>query len=112
MDLIVVEQMKVISLFSCIGAFEKALTNLKIDYKIVAFSEIDKYAIKSYCAIHNIPENKNLGDIAKILKKIIIALLIALTFITCLSNYCYELKQKEMMNYINKLEKEIEQNVN
>ena len=57
--------MKVLSLFSGIGAFEKALTNLNIEYDVVGFSEIDKYAIKSYCAIHGEDESKNLGDISK-----------------------------------------------
>lgn len=58
--------MKVLSLFSGIGAFEKALKRLKINYELVGFSEIDKYAIKSYCAIHHEKEEKNLGDITKI----------------------------------------------
>lgn len=60
------ERLKVLSLFSGIGAFEKALTNIGVDYELVGFSEIDKYAIKSYCAIHNIDENNNLGDVTKI----------------------------------------------
>lgn len=50
---------------------------------------------------------ENIRKIAKILKKIIITLLIALTFITCLSNYYFELKQKELANYINMLERNI-----
>lgn len=58
--------LKLLSLFTGIGAFEKALERLNIDYELVGFSEIDKFAIKSYCAIHNAPENKNLGDITKI----------------------------------------------
>lgn len=58
--------LKLLSLFTGIGAFEKALERLNIDYELVGFSEIDKFAIKSYCAIHNVPENKNLGDITKI----------------------------------------------
>ena len=58
--------MKVLSLFSGIGAFEKALDGLKIDYELVGFSEIDKYAVKSYCAIHGIDESMNLGDITKV----------------------------------------------
>lgn len=33
---------------------------------VVGFSEIDKPAIKAYCAIHGVNENKNLGDITKI----------------------------------------------
>ena len=32
-------------------------------YELVCFSEIDKYAIKSFCAIHNEDENKNIGNI-------------------------------------------------
>lgn len=48
------KKLKVLSLFSGIGAFEKALTNLHINYELVGFSEIDKYAIDSYCAIHSV----------------------------------------------------------
>lgn len=57
---------KVLSLFSGIGAFEKALKNLNIDYELVGYSEIDKYASKSYSLIHDESEIKNLGDITKI----------------------------------------------
>ena len=60
------KKIKVLSLFSGIGAFEKALTNLNIDYELVGFSEIDRYAIKSYCAIHGVDESRNLGDVTKI----------------------------------------------
>lgn len=60
------EKIKVLSLFSGIGAFEKAISNLGIEADLIGFSEIDKYAVKSYCKIHNISENKNLGDITKI----------------------------------------------
>jgi len=58
--------LKVLSLFSGIGAFEKALENLGIKYELVGFSEIDKYASASYCAIHGVDASKNLGDITKI----------------------------------------------
>ena len=58
--------MRVLSLFSGIGAFEKALERLEIPVELIGFSEIDKYAVKSYCAIHNVEESKNLGDITKI----------------------------------------------
>ena len=58
--------MKVLSLFSGIGAFEKALKNLGIDFDLVGFCEIDKYAAKSYCAIHDVPETMNLVDITKV----------------------------------------------
>ena len=60
---------KVLSLFSGIGAFEKALKNIGVDYDLVGYSEIDKYASKSYAAVHNVDESMNLGDITKINKK-------------------------------------------
>lgn len=58
--------MKLLSLFSGIGAFEKALKNANVDYDLVGFSEVDKFAIKSYCAIHGVGENLNLGDVSSI----------------------------------------------
>lgn len=58
--------LRVLSLFSGIGAFEKALTNLNVDYEIVNFCEIDKYAAKSYCAIHDVDPALNLVDVTKI----------------------------------------------
>ena len=58
--------MNLLSLFSGIGAPEKALTNLGIDYNVVNYCEIDKWASKSYSMIHGIPESKNLGDITKV----------------------------------------------
>lgn len=57
---------RLLSLFSGIGAFEKALERLNIDYELVGFSEIDKFAIQSYCKIHNVDEKLNLGDIRNI----------------------------------------------
>ena len=57
---------KLLSLFSGIGAFEKTLTNLGVQYEVVNYCEIDKYASKSYSAIHGIPESKNLWDITKV----------------------------------------------
>ena len=35
-------------------------------WELVNFCEFDKYAVKSYCAIHNVDESLNLGDITKI----------------------------------------------
>lgn len=55
-----------LSLFSGIGAFEKALTNMGVKYELVNYCEIDKYASKSYSAIHNVSEELNLGDITKV----------------------------------------------
>ena len=53
-------------MFSGIGAFEKALNNMSVNYELVNYCEIDKYASKSYAAIHNVPETMNLGDITKV----------------------------------------------
>lgn len=58
--------LNVLSLFSGIGAFEKALDNLGIPYNLLAYCEIDKYASKSYSIIHNVPEEKNLKDVTKV----------------------------------------------
>ena len=35
-------------------------------WKLVNFCEFDKYATQSYCAIHGVDENLNLGDITKV----------------------------------------------
>lgn len=37
-----------------------------MEYRLVNFCEIDKYAVKSYCAIHDTDEVLNLGDITKV----------------------------------------------
>jgi len=57
--------------FSGIGSPEMAFKRLKENgvinnFESVFFCEIDKHAIKSYCAIHNKTEKDNLGDITKI----------------------------------------------
>ena len=57
---------RLLSLFSGIGAFEKALDRENIPYELAYFCEIDKFAVKSYCAVHGVSEDKNLGDISKI----------------------------------------------
>ena len=59
-------RIKITSLFSGIGAFEQALTNIGVDYDVVNFCEIDKYAIKSYCELHGVDDGLNLGDISKV----------------------------------------------
>ena len=58
--------LKVLSLFSGIGAFEQALTNLNIPFELAAYCEIDKHASLAYSAVHQVPETLNLGDITKI----------------------------------------------
>ena len=58
--------MKVLSLFSGIGAYEKALERLGVDIDIVNYCEIDKFASKAYSLIHKVPEEKNLWDVTKV----------------------------------------------
>ena len=58
--------LRVLSLFSGIGAFEKALKNIGKDFELVNYCEIDKYASKAYSMIHNVSEDLNLHDVTKI----------------------------------------------
>ena len=44
---------KILELFGGIGACSSALTRLGIEYEIADYVEIDKYAVKSFNAIHN-----------------------------------------------------------
>lgn len=55
-----------LSLFSGIGAFVKALEKLKVDYQLVNYCEIDKFASYAYSVMHGISEDYNLGDITKV----------------------------------------------
>ena len=55
---------RVFEAFAGYGSQSIALRNLGIEHEVVAISEIDKYAIQAYEAIHG-PTN-NLGDICKI----------------------------------------------
>lgn len=55
---------RVVELFSGIGSQTQALKNLGITHKVVATSEIDKYAVQSYNALHG--DTLNLGDITKL----------------------------------------------
>lgn len=65
------DNVKVGTFFSGIGSPEMAFKRLKDNgvinnYESIFFCEIDKWAVKSYCAIHNKTEKDNLGDITKI----------------------------------------------
>lgn len=46
-------KLRVLELFGGIGACSKALERLNIEHEVVDYVEIDKYAVKSYNAIHN-----------------------------------------------------------
>ena len=58
--------LRVLSLFSGIGAFETALRRMGYQFETVNYCEIDPYASKAYSQIHDIPEGKNLHDVREI----------------------------------------------
>lgn len=60
---------KIIELFSGIGAIRKAFINQKIKHKVLFFSEIDSKAIQSYRKIFKDNITPNLGNISKIKKQ-------------------------------------------
>lgn len=55
---------KVFEAFAGVGSQRMALRNLGIEHKVVGICEIDKFALKSYEAIHG--DCPNFGDISKI----------------------------------------------
>lgn len=55
---------KVFEAFAGYGSQSMALRRLGIDFEVVGISEIDKYAIQAYMAVHG--ETMNYGDISKI----------------------------------------------
>lgn len=57
---------KLLSLFSGIGAFESALRRGGYQFETVNYCEIDPYASKAYSQIHDIPEGKNLHDVREV----------------------------------------------
>lgn len=58
------KKLKLVHLFSGIGAPERALVRAKIPFEIVGFSEIDKYAIEAYKALNG--DVPNLGSVKDI----------------------------------------------
>ena len=55
--------MKVLSLFSGIGAFERAIDNKNIEHEIVNYCEKDRYASYAYSKLFRLSESKNLWDV-------------------------------------------------
>ncbi|KRU29361.1 DNA (cytosine-5-)-methyltransferase [Clostridium sporogenes] len=60
------KKIKLLSLFSGIGAFEKALSNINQDYEVINYCEIDRFASYAYSILHDIDENLNLGDVSTV----------------------------------------------
>lgn len=58
--------LRIVSLFSGIGAYEKALSNLGVKYELEAYCELDPKTSKCYSLIHDVDEQKNLKDVKNI----------------------------------------------
>jgi len=54
---------KVLSLFSGIGAFERAFCRIGLDWKLVNYCEIDRWASLSYSMVNRCNESLNLRDV-------------------------------------------------
>lgn len=57
---------KLLSLFSGIGAFECALRRGGHEFQTINYCEIDKYASAAYSMIHSVDESLNLHDVRKV----------------------------------------------
>ena len=55
-----------LSLFSGIGAFEKALDNIGADYRLISYCEIDQYAAGAFARVHGVSEDLNLHDVTTV----------------------------------------------
>lgn len=58
--------LRVLSLFSGIGAFEVALDEEQIEWELDHYCEIDNHATKSYNQIHGVTDKDNLVDVTNI----------------------------------------------
>lgn len=63
---IINKSIRLLSLFSGIGAFEEALKNINQPFELVNYCEVKPFIAESYSMIHNEPLSKNLGDITKV----------------------------------------------
>lgn len=63
---IVNRAIKLLSLFSGIGAFEEGLKNVGQDFELTNYCEFQPHIAKSYSIIHDEPISKNLGDVTKV----------------------------------------------
>ena len=61
------DKIKLLSLFSGVGAFECALDRLGVPYELVGYCEIDRFAAKSYAAVHGVSEDLNFKDVTTLL---------------------------------------------
>lgn len=60
------DKLKVFTAFSGYDSQCMALNRLGIDYELVGWSEIDKFAIQAHDAVYPQWKDRNFGDISKI----------------------------------------------
>lgn len=58
--------LRVLSLFSGIGAYETALKKIGVDYQLVNYCEYDDKTGECYSILHNVDKSLNLKDVSKI----------------------------------------------
>ena len=63
---IINKSIRLLSLFSGIGAFEEALKNINQPFELVNYCEFQPHIANAYSMIHNEPISKNLGDVTKV----------------------------------------------
>lgn len=59
-------KLRVVSLFSGIGAYERALKNIGVKVDLINYCELDKTKSKAYALLHNVSEDLNLRDVTTI----------------------------------------------
>ena len=60
------DKLRVVSLFSGIGAYERALKNIGVRVDLINYCELDKTKSKAYALLHNVSEDLNLRDVTTI----------------------------------------------
>lgn len=58
--------MRVVSLFSGIGAYERALENIGKEIELVRYCELNATKSKAYALLHGVSEEKNLFDVTRV----------------------------------------------
>lgn len=59
-------KLRVVSLFSGIGAYERALKNIGVNIELINYCELDKVKSRAYALLHNVSEDLNLIDVTSI----------------------------------------------
>jgi DNA (cytosine-5)-methyltransferase 1 len=60
------KKLRLLSLFTGIGAFEKAMSNRNIPFELVGYSDFESFKSEAFSLIHGVEESLNYGDITEI----------------------------------------------